>query len=157
MDVLVIGGAGQVGSELCNLLQQEDINFYAPSRDQLNLEDHRDVRRLITDWRPDVVINTAGYRANKHANAEPSLCFRMNRDCVANLADACHNAGAALIHISSWRVFDGQKKDAYTEKDTPNPQGVLGSSFWLGEQQNTPALPASYHSASVVDYQQERQ
>ena len=135
MEVLVIGGAGQIGQELCRLLQEEEITFRAPSREELDLEDHKNVSRLISDWKPDIVINTAGYRDAGHANYEPSRCYRMNRDCVATLAAACHKAGSALIQISSWRVFDGDKKDTYTEKDTPNPNGVLGSSFWLGEQQ----------------------
>ncbi|MCL6269116.1 NAD(P)-dependent oxidoreductase [Sansalvadorimonas sp. 2012CJ34-2] len=135
MEVLVIGGAGQIGQELCQLLQDEDISYRAPSRDLLDLEDHKNVKQLIAEWKPDIVINTAGYRDAGHANYEPSRCYKMNRDCVASLADACNAAGAALIQISSWRVFDGDKKDAFTEKDTPNPKEVLGGSFWLGEQQ----------------------
>ena len=60
----------------------------------------------------------------------------MNRDCVANLAKACDKAGSALIQISSWRVFDGTKRDAYTPSKTVlNPEGVLGNSYWQGEQQ----------------------
>ncbi len=135
MEILVIGGAGQIGQELCRLLQDEDISFRAPDRDELDLADHKNLTRKIKEWKPDIVINTAGYRDAGHANDEPSRCYLMNRDCVASLADACHTAEAALIQISSWRVFDGSKSEAYSEKDTPNPKGVLGSSFWLGEQQ----------------------
>ncbi len=135
MDVLVIGGAGQIGLELCRLLTNEDIPFQAPGRDELDLEKHRDVRRLIEKMQPSIVINTAGYRNAEKAIHEPSLCFNINRDAVANLAKACDKNGAALVQISSWRVFDGTKKDPYTEKDTPNPENVLGNSFWQGEQQ----------------------
>ncbi|MTI14705.1 SDR family oxidoreductase [Sansalvadorimonas verongulae] len=135
MEVLIIGGSGQIGQELCRLLESHQISFRAPARHELDIEDHRNVARLIEKWQPDVVVNTAGYRAAGKAQKEPSRCFSYNRDAVSNLADTCHKVGAALVQISSWRVFDGSKVDAYTEKDTPNPEGVLGNSFWQGEQQ----------------------
>ncbi|WP_281645118.1 sugar nucleotide-binding protein [Parendozoicomonas sp. Alg238-R29] len=135
MEVLVIGGSGQIGQELCRLLKSHQIHFQAPDRAQLDLEDHRTVVKLIEKWKPDVVVNTAGYRAAGNAQKEPSRCFSFNRDGVSNLADTCNKVGAALVQISSWRVFDGTKKEPYTEKDTPNPESVLGNSFWQGEQQ----------------------
>ena len=135
MEVLVIGGSGQIGQELCRLLESHQISFKAPDRSELDLENHRATSKLIETLRPDVVVNTAGYRAAGNAHKEPSRCFSFNRDAVSNLADACNKNNAALVQISSWRVFDGTKADPYTEKDTPNPENVLGNSFWQGEQQ----------------------
>ena len=135
MEVLVIGGSGQIGHELCRLLDNANIAFRAPDRDELDLENHRNVNRKIKKWKPDIVINTAGYRDAGHATNEPSRCFSINRDAISNLAKACSQNDASLIQISSWRVFDGRKKEAYSEKDTPNPESVLGNSFWQGEQQ----------------------
>ena len=135
MEVLVIGGAGQIGQELCRLFDGTNISFRAPDRSEFDLENHRQVARAIKKWQPDVVVNTAGYRDAGHATQEPSRCFNINRDGVACLAKACAANDSVLIQISSWRVFDGRKKEAYSEKDTPNPESVLGNSFWQGEQQ----------------------
>ncbi|CAM3452299.1 SDR family oxidoreductase [Parendozoicomonas haliclonae] len=135
MEVLVIGGSGQIGRELCHLLEEAGISFMAPDREEFDLENHKNVSRQIKKWHPDIVINTAGYRDAGHATNEPSRCFSINRDAVSNLARACALQNSALIQISSWRVFDGKKKEAYSEKDTPNPESVLGNAFWQGEQQ----------------------
>ncbi len=135
MDILIIGGVGQIGYELCRLLDHSGIPYSAPTREELDLENHKLVTKQITEWRPKIVINTAGYRDVSHATWEPSRCFSINRDAVANLAKVCAQHDAALIQISSWRVFNGKKSDKYTEKDTSDPESVLGNAFWQGEQQ----------------------
>ncbi len=135
MEILIIGGVGQIGYELCRLLDLSGIPYSAPTREELNLENHKQVAKEITLRSPKIVINTAGYRDVSHATWEPSRCFSINRDAVANLAKVCAQHDAALIQISSWRVFNGQKNDRYTEKDTPDPESVLGNAFWQGEQQ----------------------
>lgn len=141
MKVLVIGGSGQIGHELCCLFDGAGISYHAPLRDELDLVDHKSVALYIKTLSPDFVINTAGYRDAGHATWEPSRCFSINRDAVANLAKVCARENAALVQISSWRIFNGQKKDSYTEKDTPDPESVLGNAFWQGEQQVSQHCP----------------
>lgn len=135
MKVFIIGGNGQIGYELCALLKGADIPHYAPPHEQLDLNGTRQIHEVIAEYRPTIVINTAGYRNAAQAESEPSRCFSLNRDAPAALAKACNQYKAALMHISSWRVFNGMKQDMYTVKDTPNPSGALGNSFWQGEQQ----------------------
>ena len=135
MKVLVTGGNGQIGYELLTLLKGSDILHYAPARNQLDLTIPRQVEEVIAGYQPTIVVNAAGYRSPARAEIEPSRCFALNRDAPAALARICDQHKAVLIHISSWRVFDGTKQEAYTIKDIPNPSCVLGSSFWQGEQQ----------------------
>ncbi len=135
MKVLLIGGTGQIGLELQPLFQQKNINAFAPSRSEMNLETPDQIDLCLKQYQPDFVINAASYNDPVMAENEPSRCFKMNRDAIAELADCCERQGAALIHISTYRVFDGEKKEAYTEKDTPNPTGVLATSRWQAEQQ----------------------
>ena len=135
MKVLIIGGNGQIGYELRALLKGAGIPHYAPGRDQLDLTVPRQIEEVIAEYRPTIVVNTAGHRNPARAETEPSRCFALNRDAPAALAKVCDQYKSVLIHISSWRVFDGMKQEVYTIKDIPNPSGVLGGSFWQGEQQ----------------------
>ncbi|KEI70483.1 hypothetical protein GV64_06815 [Endozoicomonas elysicola] len=60
---------------------------------------------------------------------------------MATLADCCNRQNATLVYISTYRVFDGIKKEAYSEKDIPNPSGVLATSRWQAEQQISERCP----------------
>jgi dTDP-4-dehydrorhamnose reductase len=40
---------------------------------------------------------------------------------------------AKLVYVATAGVFDGSKKEPYTEEDEPNPQNVYGRSKYLGE------------------------
>lgn len=141
MKVLLIGGTGLIGQEVRLLLEEKEICYHAPGRTELNLEKTETIDHCLELYQPDMVINTAGYNDPIKAENEPSRCFRINRDAMAHLADGCHRQGITLIYISTYRVFDGTKKEAYTEKDTPNPSGVLATSRWQAEQQISERCP----------------
>ncbi|WP_164880773.1 SDR family oxidoreductase [Aestuariirhabdus litorea] len=135
MKILIIGGSGQTGSRLQQRLDDSSLEYFAPSRELLDLTDSRQLQEVFDSYRPDILVNAAGYRNADQAETEPSRCFALNRDAVAELATLCSQYGSILFQISSYMVFDGKKNDAYTEKDAVNPLGVLGGSYWQGEQQ----------------------
>ena len=141
MKVLLIGGTGLIGQETRLLLKKKGIDYLAPAKVELDLEQPATIDYYLEQYQPDMVINTAGYNDPKKAENEPSRCFRINRDAIAHLADSCHRLGIILIHISSYRVFDGTKKEAYSEKDIPNPVGVMATSRWQAEQQVSERCP----------------
>lgn len=84
--------------------------------------------------RPQLVINCAAYTAVDKAESEPALCGQINADACGYLAKATTATDAALIHISTDYVFDGQMRRPYREDDTPAPLSVYGQTKWLGEQ-----------------------
>ena len=141
MNILLIGGTGLIGQEVQRLFLDQQIRCIAPGRDELNLENPESIDSCLKKYQPDVVVNCAGYNDPVKAENEPSRCFRINRDAMATLADACHRQQAILVYISTYRVFDGSKKEAYTEKDIPNPSGVLATSRWQAEQQISERCP----------------
>ena len=55
------------------------------------------------------------------------------------------SSGAALIHLSTDYVFDGEKKTPYTEEDKENPINMYGASKWAGEQ-----VVLAYNLGTVV-------
>jgi len=57
----------------------------------------------------------------------------VNGLAVRNLAVACRQADARLVHFSTDYVFDGMAGRVYTEQDTPRPLGAYAVSKLAGE------------------------
>lgn len=68
------------------------------------------------------------------AEKEKDKAFAVNADGVANLAQACVDYKATLIHVSTDYVFDGDTNLPYSEDDFTNPIGVYGESKRRGEE-----------------------
>ena len=134
MKVLVTGSNGQVGYCLVQQLRQQNADFLAIDRDQLDITHRPAVWQTVLDYRPDVIINAAAHTAVDKAESEAEQAFAINRDGAAYLAEAAQQIGAAMLHISTDYVFDGQATQPYTETDATAPQGVYGQSKLAGEQ-----------------------
>lgn len=110
------------------------MDILAARREDLDITIEEDVIAYFQTAKPDIVINAAAYTAVDKAESEPELAYAINCDGAANLAQACSENNIPLLHISTDYVFDGKKKGAYTETDTPNPQCVYGKSKLKGEK-----------------------
>lgn len=133
MKVLLTGSEGQIGRSLTRQLQGK-ADVLACSRDTLDITDREAVFAQIDDFRPQIVINAAAYTAVDKAESEPASAEAVNHQGARYLAEATAKAGAALLHISTDYVFNGNKKEAYRENDPIDPQGVYGRSKAAGEQ-----------------------
>ena len=140
MRVLVTGAAGQVGSELARLGTDafEPIGF---TREHLDITDAEAVARTINEVQPQAVVNCAAYTAVDKAESEAETARDVNVGAVANLASACADNGAALVHISTDYVFDGHATRPYREDDPTRPLGVYGRTKELGERTVRAAIP----------------
>src|SRR3954453_9780915 len=133
MKVLVLGAGGQVGRELCRYSWPEDTRLVAIDHAGLDITSREAVFAVITDIRPDIVVNAAAYTAVDRAESEPEAAWAANCIGPGNIAAACRKSGISLIHISTDYVFDGTKSGAYREDDPVNPLGVYGASKEAGE------------------------
>ncbi|MCU7795564.1 MAG: dTDP-4-dehydrorhamnose reductase [Candidatus Thiodiazotropha sp. (ex Myrtea spinifera)] len=132
MNILLLGSNGQVGWALQRSLAPLGP-LVACDRQTANLEDLENVRSVVRENRPDIIVNSAAYTAVDKAESEPSMAERINTEAVALLAEETKRLDACLVHYSTDYVFDGMKSSAYTESDTPNPLSVYGSTKWQGE------------------------
>jgi dTDP-4-dehydrorhamnose reductase len=129
MKLFITGANGQLGQELTLLAKAAGHEVLAYSSKALDItqSDLADLSGV------DYLVNCAAYTAVDKAEDEPEKAFAVNAMGVANLAKTCAEYNVPMIHISTDYVFDGTKKAAYLETDTPNPQGVYGGSKLAGE------------------------
>ena len=133
--ILIAGSAGQLGSEFVRVLEKRnDYDYVAPEESDFSITDYDQVRKVVSDANPDIIINCAAYNAVDDAEDNPDIAFAVNRDAVRNLAEVCRENNIFFIHYSSDYVFDGTKMDFYVEDDEPNPLNVYGKSKLEGER-----------------------
>lgn len=134
MRVLITGCNGQVGSCLTKQLAHgNNTEVLALDREHLDITNQDAVNTVITEFQPSVVINAAAHTAVDKAEEEVDLSYAINRDGPKYLAQAAQSVDAAILHISTDYVFEGNKAGEYAETDTTNPQGVYGKSKLAGE------------------------
>ena len=133
MKVLLIGANGQLGSDLVKAIRQAGDELIPLTRRELDVCDLVGVSETISHYLPDIVINTAAFHKVDLCEDEPERAFAVNTFGVRNVALACRNNDAALVHIGTDYVFDGRKTTPYVETDCPNPINVYGTSKLAGE------------------------
>jgi dTDP-4-dehydrorhamnose reductase len=81
----------------------------------------------------EVVFNAAAYNQVDVAQKEPQAAFLVNGLAVRNLALACRQVDARLVHFSTDYVFDGRARHPYAEDDPTHPLGAYAVSKLAGE------------------------
>ena len=138
---LILGASGQLGMEFQQILTQRNISFFAPEEAQANITNSTNLEQLITNIKPEVVINCAAYNAVDDAEINPEPAYKVNADAVNRLAEICYHQKTKLVHYSSDYVFDGKKNGLYVEDDPALPLNVYGKSKQAGEQSVLKVLP----------------
>ncbi|MEB3357409.1 MAG: dTDP-4-dehydrorhamnose reductase [Synechococcales bacterium] len=130
--ILLIGSQGQLGQELQMTLPALG-DVVAVGRSQLDLTDLPQLRSLIAETAPHIVVNAAAYTAVDKAESEVDLAKAINAIAPTVMAEEVQKTGACLVHFSTDYVFDGRKNTPYLEDDSPNPCGAYAESKLLGE------------------------
>ncbi len=99
-----------------------------------DLSDETLVRDLLGELRPAVIVNCAAYTNVDGCESDPETAFRVNGDGPGILAAAARELKAALVHISTDYVFDGDGSVPWREEDRPAPRSVYGRSKLAGEE-----------------------
>ncbi len=132
MKLLVTGAGGQLGRSLPAALAAHDVTALAHA--DLDIADLARVRAAMAAHAPAVVVNAAAWNRVDDAETERDGAFRANALGPRNLALAAAERGAALLHVSTDYVFDGELGRPYDEFDHPAPCSVYGASKLAGER-----------------------
>ena len=133
MTILLLGKDGQVGWQLQRSLAPHGT-VVACGRKECDLSDLAQIRSMVRELKPSVIVNASAYTAVDKAESEPEAAFRVNAEAPGILAEEAARLDALLVHYSTDYVFDGSKPTPYVETDPTAPLGVYGRSKRAGEE-----------------------
>lgn len=131
--VVVFGALGQLGVELCAELARRGYEVAGFARGQIDIASAEQVDRALAESHPFAVFNAAAYNQVDVAEREPAAAFEANALAVRNLALACRQSDARLVHFSTDYVFDGTLGKPYAESEPVHPLGAYAVSKLAGE------------------------
>ena len=131
--ILLTGVNGQLGQELQPILAPLG-EIIGVARKTMDLAQPASIRQVISEVKPDLIVNAAAYTAVDKAETETELAKSVNAIAPTIMAEEAQQIGATLIHVSTDYVFDGRKNTPYTEQDATNPVSVYGQSKLAGEE-----------------------
>jgi dTDP-4-dehydrorhamnose reductase len=136
---LVAGAGGMLGRDLTALLVAEGVRHVALTRAELDLTDPAAVKAAVSGY--DVVANAAAWTDVDGAETHEDEASAINGAAVRNLAAACADSGARLLHLSTDYVFPGDATEPIAEDAPTAPLNAYGRSKLIGEQAVRELLP----------------
>lgn len=136
MKIIILGGQGNLGSQLVKTLG-EDYKVFSFDRSDFNALDKEALFTIAEEIRPDVLINCVAYNAVDKCEDREGYqdALALNRDLPVNLAELALKLDFIFIHYSTDYVFSGlETKREFSEDDTPNPVNKYGESKFMGER-----------------------
>ncbi len=136
MKILVLGAGGQLGKEFQYLSEEVGypFTFFFKIKEQLNILDKQQVKQVIQELSPNILINCAAYTAVDKAESEPDLAYTLNAEAPAWIAEMCTKYNCRMIHFSSDYVYHNYKNIPLCEEDLTQPVGVYAKSKLQGEK-----------------------
>lgn len=132
MKILVTGARGMLGTDLMTVLRERH-EVVGMDIEELDITDINQTLGILRENNPDVVINCAAYTNVDGCESNEELAYRVNAIGPRNIAVACNDIGAAMVHISTDYVFPGNSSKPYREDDSVGPKSVYGLSKLAGE------------------------
>ena len=131
MRIFLTGGTGQLGLTFLESFPEYEIS--APTRNELDLLNTKDVKAKIAHFKPEIVINTAAWTDVPRAESSSIEAMEINFDSVKNLVDSALMQGSTFIQVSTDFVFDGHASKPYAENGVKNPISNYGLSKSMAE------------------------
>ncbi len=144
MKLLITGGSGLLGKALiegagaaheiaATFLGDYEMADTGQTRYyKLDIDDQAGHERLFADFRPEVVVHTAGIGNPDFAEKNQALTWRINVDGTSRLLALCAAHGSKFIYISSNGIYDGAHAP-YGENDPAEPLNYYGRTKLAGE------------------------
>ena len=138
MRILVTGANGQLGNELRVLAKnapEHDFIFSDITEHPTDKTEFIDITKKVElDGQLDFIVNCAAYTNVDAAEDNEGIAFKLNCIAPSILAGLALEKGAALIHISTDYVFNGNGTRPYTDTDSPDPVSAYGRTKLAGEK-----------------------
>ena len=132
MKIVIVGSGGRLGAALMSEYRDK-FEVAGFNHAQLDLSRLDAVREKLRSTNFDVLINAAAFTNVDLCETHRDQAFLINAEAPGVLAEICRDKNAKLIHFSTDYVFDGEKREPYTEGDDARPISVYGESKLKGE------------------------
>lgn len=119
--------------EISRVVHERNFETRRLDRKDVDISDARRVEETVAEFDPQIVFNCAAYNQVDVAESEPQQAYVANALGVRNVALACRQNDALLVHFSTDYVFDGTAGRPYTEHDAPHPLSAYAVSKLAGE------------------------
>ena len=146
MKILITGSNGQLGNELQKIVatgkaeigavseEIKNAEVFAMDVNILDITNLEQVKKVLNEVKPDVVINCAAATNVDGCEANQDLAFKINSLGPRNLAMVAEELGAKIVQVSTDYVFSGVGEAALKECDLVAPVSVYGKTKLLGEE-----------------------
>ena len=131
--VILTGSNGMLGKALAQELSR-GFELHAFSKAELDITSSATIEKVLSELKPDFLVNAAAYTAVDQAETEQDLAMQLNGEAVGLLGAECKKIGAKLVHFSTDYIFNGENEEGYLENADPNPINFYGQSKLAGEQ-----------------------
>ena len=139
--LLITGANGLLGNKAVVLASRNyevmPLHHAKPLHDnslEVDIVNKEQVLSIFRKLRPNAVIHAAAETNVDKCETQKERALNVNVKGTQNVAEACDEVGAKLVHISTDYVFDGEKGH-YKEEDKPNPISYYGLTKLEGERQ----------------------
>ena len=133
--ILLIGSNGQLGHEFKKLFNNNNIKYLAVDHNELDISNENEIKSFFElNNKFDIVINCAAYNEVDKGEEESAMAIKVNTYGALELAKCAKEINAIYVTYSTDFVFDGKKREPYTEEDIPNPLSKYGKSKADGEK-----------------------
>jgi dTDP-4-dehydrorhamnose reductase len=130
--IVITGANGMLGTTIANLYKNK-YEVFGLTRDSVSIENYKEVKAIINDIRPDVIIHCAAYTNVEAAETNPDDCYNVNFLGTFNLVNASRMMNCKFIYISSTGCYGSLSDSPYREIDPVSPTTVYHKSKVSGE------------------------
>ncbi len=131
---IVLGAGGRLGRQVEEHLARLEPATVGATRAEIDITDYFRMREEFERLEPTLVVNCAALADVDRCELDPNLAMRVNAEGASNVARACRETGARLLHVSTDCVLAGDGAEPHEEDEPPAPRSLYGRSKWEGER-----------------------
>jgi dTDP-4-dehydrorhamnose reductase len=115
--ILVIGAKGMLGRDLVKVLystfrtnKHSNWEVLEWDIDEIDIREEKRTVTKIESFRPEIVINVAGYTDVDGCESNEEKAFAVNAEGMKHVALGALRCRAKVVYLSTDYIFDGKKK-----------------------------------------------